>query len=1285
MKLVRFYILLALALGLVVSAHAKIVVYEPVGWAQSSLAKVSYRLNATSAYVTVTIYPSDANGNPTGPAVQSETYYSAVRGYHEHFYYGLATNRYVAVITAAGPNEAAWRPIEGIFKFNEPTVEYAPPNPAVPDIEGWYGIAVNTRPESPYFGYAYVPHKSYQDIYMYRGDGSFVRTMNDTGVYWGASAPWDACVAGDDYVYVGDRSNKTVYCFKPDGSGYESVSPGVTYSRAIYARTSSYGVTHVYVTGGFGAVYEITVQADHQTWSTPQLLRTIGEGLSDDNFKIGGLWVNSAGDTMYVCYDGKVHKLVKSAGVWTPASGPWPVSIPSCVDVEMAPDGAKLWVSANTLNNPPASYSMYQINVSTGAVTPVNYGTITWAHMLKADAVGNMAFTYGKATPTWGQYYWAMMTEPGTSNYEVRTNTFNTTADHLPVMTFYAMQPSSVPGDNTTTSTLTAWVYDGAGWEDVQEMRVDLDAVGISEDVVSTTRVRSQTDPSGKTAIFTVTGIKAAVGARVATHDLPITITDSSGSVGDDVQLRVTGTAVTFTVRHNETNRPIANAIVRATGGTPGLPGYPYEYSSAFTNPSGVVTLQLSQGTYQVQALKSGYGNLSPVEVVVGPSSTSRDLYLRACTVAEVRALPDSTQCNVKGVVFAQPSGPYTAPNPPAVSGLAERKDLVDYCYQWYICDPNDPSQGILMVFPVPDDPFSYQMDDPGETSTYVGPRPTIGETVRVTGMLAAPSGHERRVRLDTTLVNPDDCYYNYGNIGGLPVMPTGITIPEFMHASISSHPSWGRYAMVMGVMVVKNFPGGEPFGAGLGDPVPYAVIADMSGNMAELVIESPLTTGVSSWPEPGAIYTFQGPIGRRARYGNGCIRVRGTSDMMYMEPAGPRGNPIASVREMVDGSYVNVEGIVTSVMATCFYIESADRSSGIRVNADVNYYVKRGDIAQVQGILGVTDGERAIAPSMPVIVHGSTTVPPVIGMSNRDLGGGDAGPDNLGVTDGRGALNVGLLVKTTGTVTHSGTGFFYLHDGSNNATGPLDDGSGYLGVRITTNTVVPVGDRVEVTGISSTDTYNVPGKNIPTIMPRDALDLVRNPAATTITSPVGTVCSGWNLISLPAVPSNPGPDSVLAGMSIDQRLQRWEAATGGLVIYDLWSPDAYGGMVLGDGHWLQTDAPGTISFAGRYQPEDQWISLPKAGFSLIGQTFNHSTGWADVKIHNGTSIVSMSDAIHMESWLQASGFWWDSAAQGLCDFGLEEDYYSNTTLDPWHGYWVESLVDNLSLLVPAN
>jgi len=1270
------------------NARAKVVVYEPTAWAQSSLAKVSYRLNSTVAYIECTIYPSDDNGNPIGNPVQYEAYYNESKGYHEHFYYGLEPGKYVAILEATSPNEPSWRPIVGIFKFDDPTVEYPPPNPSVPDLEGWYGIGINTRHDSPYFGWTYVPHKSYQDIYVYRGDGSFVRTMDDTGIFWGTSAPWDASVAADDYVYVSDRSNRYVYCFKPDGTGWVSVSPLITYSRAIYTVTDASGVTHVFVTGGFGQVYEVTVEPDHTTWGTPSVVATLGEGQSEDNFKIGGIWVSANLQTMFVCYDGKVHKLVKNGSSYQPAGSPWPVSVYRCFDLDASPDGSFLWVACNAAQSPPVSYAAYKLDPGTGALTPLAYDTLTWAHMVKVDAGGNPSFTYGKSTTDWAQYYWATFTEPGNSSYLTKTNVFTATSDHLPVMTYYTMMPSSVPGDGTSTATLTTWLYDGAGWQDVQQVRVDLDPLGIEEDAVSTSIRNDISDPSGRTAIATIPNIRAAVGARVGTHNLETTMTDTTGESYGMVTLRVSGTQVTFTVRHNITNSPISGAFVRAIGGMSGMPGYPFTYNSGTTNSSGQVTMELSQGTYQVQAIKSGYASPDPVELVVGPTPTSAELQLKPCTIAQARALPDSTMCNVQGVVYAQPCGPYTPPNPPNVTGFAPRKDMGDYFYQWYVCDPNDPGNGILMLFPVPDDEYSYQMDDPEGTdpeghSTYIGPRPQIGDTVMMTGMLGTPSGHERRIKADVSLPNKMDIYHNFGNQGGLPTWQVGLTIPEFAHGSVAVHPCWGKYAITMGAMVVKNVPDGAPYN--LGDPVPYCHIADVSGTIAECALDTPLTLGISTWPTPGATYTLRGAIGRRNRYGNGCIRVRGPSDIIQTLPPPPRGAAIGTVRELTDGEFVNVEGVVTAVYATCFYIESTDRSSGIRVNAVVGNYIARGDIAQVIGVLGTTDGERSIAPSQAVIVHGSTDVPPIIGLRNRDLGGAGTGPENPGVSDGRGALNVGLLVKVNGQVTYKDTGYFYIWDGSNRVVEPLDDGSGHFGIRITSNYPATVGTRMEIVGISTTDTYNVPGRNIPTIMPRDNNDIAVNPPFSQINSPDGTIMANWNMLALPAIPLDPSPQAVFGTVPIDDRLHRWEPLAASFVAYDQWRPGDYGGMLLGDGFWLLSDAPHAISYQGRVQSVDQWISLPVSGWTLIGQPFAHDTSWADVKVHNGVEIVNVEEASRERMWIDSIGWWWDNTSQSLQTLGLPDDFPTSEKLEAWHAYWVWSHADNLSLLIPAS
>ena len=56
------------------------------------------------------------------------------------------------------------------------------------------------------------------------------------------------------------------------------------------------------------------------------------------------------------------------------------------------------------------------------------------------------------------------------------------------------------------------------------------------------------------------------------------------------------------------------------------------------------------------------------------------------------------------------------------------------------------------------------------------------------------------------------------------------------------------------------------------------------------------------------------------------------------------------------------------------------------------------------------------------------------VAMSNEALGGSDHGSPPLGqagVTGGSGVNTVGLLVRTTGRVTETGTGWFKIDDGS--------------------------------------------------------------------------------------------------------------------------------------------------------------------------------------------------------------------------------------------------------------
>ncbi len=195
----------------------------------------------------------------------------------------------------------------------------------------------------------------------------------------------------------------------------------------------------------------------------------------------------------------------------------------------------------------------------------------------------------------------------------------------------------------------------------------------------------------------------------------------------------------------------------------------------------------------------------------------------------------------------------------------------------------------------------------------------------------------------------------------------------------------------------------------------------------------------------------------------------------------------IAEAKSHPDGEAVMLAGkIVTANFGDHFYICEADRSSGMRVNgASPN----EADTADVSGVLQTISGERVItSPSVSSAAGGTLPAPPL--MTNQALGGSNLNPYTPGVTGGFGVNNIGLLVTAVGRVTHSEAGFCYIDDGSS-----LNDGSGYLGVKVDTSTLSsspPENAYARVTGISATE---LSGSNIVRLLrPRRDADVAIYP-----------------------------------------------------------------------------------------------------------------------------------------------------------------------------------------------
>jgi len=225
-----------------------------------------------------------------------------------------------------------------------------------------------------------------------------------------------------------------------------------------------------------------------------------------------------------------------------------------------------------------------------------------------------------------------------------------------------------------------------------------------------------------------------------------------------------------------------------------------------------------------------------------------------------------------------------------------------------------------------------------------------------------------------------------------------------------------------------------------------------------------------------------RGTSGAKYSY-NGSTLLANRTALLFTS----RGPEIASAKLSGDGSAVSLRrAVVTLALGDLFYLESDDRSSGIRV-AMPDHGVPRWSRADVTGVLVTSaDGERCINAGS-VSQSGAGLIAPV-GMSGPALGGGDShydpvsGAGQQGVSAWRwgrdhdgtvswtlldipGANNVGLLVRASGRVTWSGTDTFYVDDGS-----MLRDNSGHMGVQVQAPglLVPPEGAFVCVTGVSS-------------------------------------------------------------------------------------------------------------------------------------------------------------------------------------------------------------------------
>ncbi len=196
----------------------------------------------------------------------------------------------------------------------------------------------------------------------------------------------------------------------------------------------------------------------------------------------------------------------------------------------------------------------------------------------------------------------------------------------------------------------------------------------------------------------------------------------------------------------------------------------------------------------------------------------------------------------------------------------------------------------------------------------------------------------------------------------------------------------------------------------------------------------------------------------------------------------------------------VTVEGVITYLESGECYLESLDRLGGIWVLAPTEG-LSVGDRVTATGNFALIMGEPVIKDAFIHPLGSQAEIRP-FAMPNRSLGGApsfsslwiyDYQPQSaLPWIAASGLCNVGLLVTTWGTVKAihetptTGAKWLVIDDGSQT----IGD-NGDIGVSVYTDAEVEMGDRISVTGVSSTDgSLNDSNRLVRAIRTRDASDV---------------------------------------------------------------------------------------------------------------------------------------------------------------------------------------------------
>lgn len=276
-----------------------------------------------------------------------------------------------------------------------------------------------------------------------------------------------------------------------------------------------------------------------------------------------------------------------------------------------------------------------------------------------------------------------------------------------------------------------------------------------------------------------------------------------------------------------------------------------------------------------------------------------------------------------------------------------------------------------------------------------------------------------------------------------------------------------------MGCIAMKPLGGGNPatnVGYGKGQ-LPYDDLIRYSLSQPRDQFVDVIVPGIgNAWHVDQLVNVVKGMVASDGTFQQlqryQCDQIEARANQTYVWITDAKRRPDSVTLNIDDTGNLGV--IVTAVFADCCYVESADRTGGIKVT---NYATTTGKRLRINTGQMFTDanGERYIKATSTTQVSSGASVKP-LALTNGMVGGGNwaMGTANncgqRGVVGGAGLNTIGLLVKTTGKVVSSGTGYCYITDGTRTPTGYP-----YPGLRIDcTSGTAPTSGYKEITGIAT-------------------------------------------------------------------------------------------------------------------------------------------------------------------------------------------------------------------------